>query len=72
MGLAPASLAGGRVLDLDLGGDLIAAMHERLATLQVSWRAPVKTMLFAAVREAPEQPAAEVIDHQDHPNPRPA
>lgn len=39
-----------------------AAMHARLATLPVSWRAPVKTMLFAAVKEAPaSQPATEVI-----------
>ena len=38
-----------------------AAMHAILDTLPVSWRAPVKTMLFAAVREAPERPAHDVI-----------
>ena len=38
-----------------------AAMHECLATLPVSWRAPVKTLLFAAVRAAPDTPAPEVI-----------
>lgn len=38
-----------------------AAMHERLGTLPVSWRAPVKTMLFAAVRDAPDEPATSVI-----------
>ena len=39
-----------------------AAMHEVLATLPVSWRAPVKKRLFAAVRAAPiTQPASEVI-----------
>ena len=38
-----------------------AAMHERLATLPVSWRAPIKTMLFAAVRAAPQRPAVDVI-----------
>ena len=38
-----------------------AAMHERLATLPVSWRAPVKTMLFSAVREAPESEATEIV-----------
>jgi N-methylhydantoinase B len=39
-----------------------AAMHERLATLPVSWRSPVKTILFAAVREATaDEPAAAVI-----------
>jgi N-methylhydantoinase B len=38
-----------------------AAMHEVLATLPVTWRAPVKTMLFAAVRDAPERPAEDVI-----------
>ncbi len=38
-----------------------AAMHACLATLPVSWRAPVKTMLFAAVRAAPARPAAEII-----------
>jgi N-methylhydantoinase B len=39
-----------------------ATMHELLATVPVSWRAPVKTMLFAAVRAAdPTRDAAEVI-----------
>jgi N-methylhydantoinase B len=39
-----------------------AAMHELLAPLPVSWRAPVKTMLFAAVREAdPQSDTAAVI-----------
>lgn len=39
-----------------------AAMHELLADLPVSWRAPVKKRFFAAVRKAPaERPAAEVI-----------
>ena len=39
-----------------------AAMHRVLAGLPVSWRAPVKKRLFAAVRAAPAtQPAAEVI-----------
>ena len=38
-----------------------AAMHELLATLPPSWRAPMKGTLFAAVRAAPEQPAEEVI-----------
>jgi N-methylhydantoinase B len=38
------------------------AMLTALATLPVSWRAPVKKMLFAAVRNAPAaRPAAEVI-----------
>jgi N-methylhydantoinase B len=42
--------------------DAYAAMHERLATLPVSWRSPVKTILFAAVREAAaDEPAAVVI-----------
>ena len=37
-------------------------MLEALATLPVSWRAPVKKLLFAAVREAPpNRPAAEVV-----------
>ena len=36
-------------------------MHAILDTLPVSWRAPVKTMLFAAVRDAPERPAVDVI-----------
>jgi N-methylhydantoinase B len=38
-----------------------AAMHELLATLPPSWRAPMKGTLFAAVRAAPDQPAEEVI-----------
>ena len=39
-----------------------ATMHELLATLPVSWRAPVKKRLFAAVKSAPtEHPAADVI-----------
>ena len=39
-----------------------AAMHELLADLPVSWRAPVKKRFSAAVRKAPaERPAAEVI-----------
>jgi N-methylhydantoinase B len=38
-----------------------AAMHELLATLPPSWRAPMKGTLFAAVREAPEEPAEAVI-----------
>ncbi|PZP48372.1 MAG: hydantoin utilization protein B [Azospirillum brasilense] len=38
-----------------------AAMHELLATLPPSWRAPMKGTLFAAVRATPEQPAEEVI-----------
>ncbi len=39
-----------------------AAMHARLVTLPVSWRAPMKTLLFAAVREAPaNQSTTEVI-----------
>ena len=39
-----------------------AQMHELLATLPVSWRAPVKKRLFAAVRESePTKPAADVI-----------
>ena len=38
-----------------------AAMHERLATLPVSWRAPVKAMLFSAVREAPESESADAV-----------
>jgi N-methylhydantoinase B len=41
--------------------DAYAAMHERLSTLPVSWRAPVKAMLFAAVRAAPDRPAVEII-----------
>ena len=36
-------------------------MHERLDTLPVSWRAPVKSLLFAAVRDAPGEPADAVI-----------
>ena len=40
-----------------------AAMLERLATLPVSWRAPMKKRLFAAVRAgAVERPATEVIE----------
>jgi N-methylhydantoinase B len=39
-----------------------ATMLAALGTLPVSWRAPVKKLLFAAVREAhPDRPAAEVI-----------
>jgi N-methylhydantoinase B len=39
-----------------------AAMHELLGQLPVSWRAPVKKKLFAAVRQAGGlRPAAEVI-----------
>jgi N-methylhydantoinase B len=39
-----------------------AAMLAALATLPVSWRAPMKKLLFAAVRLAPSsRPAAEVI-----------
>ena len=39
-----------------------ATMLEALGTLPVSWRAPVKKLLFAAVREAPShRPAAEVV-----------
>ena len=38
-----------------------ATMHALLATLPVTWRAPVKTMLFAAVREQPDRPAEAVI-----------
>ena len=41
--------------------DAYAAMHERLDTLPVSWRAPVKSLLFAAVRDAPGEPADAVI-----------
>jgi len=36
-------------------------MHELLARLPVTWRAPVKTMLFAAVREQPDRPAPGII-----------
>lgn len=39
-----------------------ATMHAALATLPISWRAPVKKQLFAAVRAAPpERPASEII-----------
>jgi len=38
-----------------------ATMHAILDTLPVSWRAPVKTMLFAAVRDAPDRPAEDVV-----------
>lgn len=38
-----------------------AAMHEVLATLPVSWRAPVKKRLFAAVKAAPATRAASEI-----------
>ena len=38
-----------------------AAMHAILDTLPVSWRAPVKTMLFAAVRDEPGRAAEDVI-----------
>jgi N-methylhydantoinase B len=39
-----------------------AAMLDALASLPISWRAPLKKMLFAAVRAAPaEKPAVEVI-----------
>jgi len=38
-----------------------AAMHECLATLPVSWRSVVKTMLFAAVRDAPVIEPAEAV-----------
>jgi N-methylhydantoinase B len=38
-----------------------AAMHAILDTLPVTWRAPVKSMLFAAVHDAPDMPADEVI-----------
>ncbi len=38
-----------------------AAMHELLATVPVTWRAPIKTMLFAAVRDAPNRPAEAVV-----------
>jgi len=39
-----------------------ATMLSSLATLPTSWRAPMKKLLFAAVREAPPtRPAAEVI-----------
>jgi N-methylhydantoinase B len=37
------------------------ALHEALAGVPVSWRAHIKKMLFAAVREGSETPAAEVI-----------
>ncbi|MBV8912502.1 MAG: hydantoinase B/oxoprolinase family protein [Acetobacteraceae bacterium] len=37
-------------------------MHEKLATLPVTWRAPVKAMLFAAVREHADRPAEEIIE----------
>ncbi|HEY8613985.1 MAG TPA: hydantoinase B/oxoprolinase family protein [Roseomonas sp.] len=38
-----------------------ATMHELLATLPPSWRAPMKGTLFAAVRAAPNEPAEAVI-----------
>jgi N-methylhydantoinase B len=38
-----------------------AALLESLSTLPVTWRAPVKTMLFAAVRDQPSRPAEDVI-----------
>jgi N-methylhydantoinase B len=38
-----------------------AAMLEATDRLPASWRAPVKKLLFASVRAAPERPAAEVI-----------
>jgi len=38
-----------------------AAMHEALATVPVSWRAPIKKRLFAAVRSAPDRPAAVIL-----------
>ncbi len=38
-----------------------AAMHQALAAVPVNWRAHIKKMLFVAVRETPERPAAEVI-----------
>ena len=38
-----------------------AAMHAILDTLPVSWRSPVKTMLFASVRDAPGRAAHDVI-----------
>jgi N-methylhydantoinase B len=38
-----------------------SAMHELLSTLPPSWRAPMKSLLFAAVRAAPETSAETVI-----------
>jgi N-methylhydantoinase B len=39
-----------------------ATMHALLATVPVTWRAPMKAMLFAAVRSAgTDQDAADVI-----------
>ena len=38
-----------------------AALHDILQTLPVSWRSPVKTMLFTAVKNAPDHPAETTI-----------
>ncbi len=38
-----------------------ATLHDLLATLPVSWRAPTKTRLFAAVRAEPDRCAAAIL-----------